>query len=127
MNVNEINKSIQELSAEDRQLVSDGYHSFGELYEHRIVNYIAILRIIFDRDVRLRRPWHMWRSKMHSDGSSWDGWFILGIYTEPDQQITYHLPIEKWDECSFAQTLERAPEYDGHTSEDVIKRIKSLQ
>jgi hypothetical protein len=40
--------------------------------------------------------------------------------------MTYHLPLVEWDNTSFAQTLERAPEYDGHTPNDVLERIKAL-
>lgn len=127
MTVQQINEAISALSSEDRGKVTDGYHKFSELYEHRIANYMALLKTIFDRDCSLRRPWYIWKSKAHSDGSVWDGWFILGIYTNPGEQITYHLPISKWDECSFARVLDKAPEWDGHTSADVIQRLNSLK
>jgi hypothetical protein len=68
----------------------------------------------------------VWRSKLHSDGSSFDGWFILGIGKEKGKQITYHLPTVRWDEVSFAETLEKAPEWDGHTPDDVLERLKAL-
>lgn len=67
-----------------------------------------------------------WRTKTHSDGISWDGWFVLGLGKGEGDQITYHLPISRWDECDFAETLERAPEFDGHTSDDVLTRLKNL-
>ena len=98
---------------------SDGYHTFKELYEHRITLYIALCRQ-WERDISV------WRSKLHSDGSSFDGWFILGIDKRKDRQITYHLPNDKWGDTSFAETLEKAPEFDGHTSADVLKRISNL-
>lgn len=118
--------------------VSDGYHTFNELYDHRITLWIALLRTIngviklFDSPYMKKDGWDLtdvksiWRSKAHSDGSVWDGWFILGTGTEPGKQITYHLPIDRWDECDFAQTLEKAPEYDDHTSGDVLERLKQL-
>jgi hypothetical protein len=102
-------------------LISDGYHTFGELYEHRIVLYIALCKA---EDVV--SGGNSWRSKLHSDGSVWDGWFILGINKKAGCQITYHLPMSKWNDCEFAETLEKTPEWDGHTSEDVLKRIKDL-
>lgn len=108
----------------------DGYHTFDELYEHRIILFIALCRL-------LRRQEHavlslpgefafVWRSKLHSDGSSFEGWFILGISQEKGEQITYHLPVSKWEATGFAETLAQAPEFDGHTSEDVLQRLKSL-
>lgn len=106
----------------DTNLISDGYHTFGELYEHRITLFIALCRII-----SIKYGFSMiWRSKSHSDGSVWDGWFILGIFTEQGKQITYHLPISKWDQADFAMTIPKAPEWDGHTSQDVLKRLELL-
>lgn len=109
----------------DTNEISDGYHTFGELYEHRITLYIALCKWV--RSFMYREGnGDVWRSKLHSDGSSFDGWFILGINKEKGEQITYHLPLEKWNETGFAETLEKAPEFDGHTSEDVLERIKKL-
>lgn len=105
----------------DSNLISDGYHTFGELYEHRITLYITLLKIHTGI-----AAFKTWRSKKHSDGSEWEGWFILGYDTRPGHQITYHLPISKWQECDFADTLDQAPEWDGHTSNDVLERLKSL-
>lgn len=102
---------------------SDGYHTFDELYEHRIVNYMALCRTIKQFG---SHHTDVWKSKAHSDGSIWDGWFILGINKNPGEQITYHLPMSKWDDCNFAFTLNEAPEFDGHTSADVLKRIGEL-
>lgn len=70
----------------------------------------------------------VWRSKNHSDGEPAFGgtWFILGIGKEKGEQMTYHLPIDRWDECKFADTLDKAPEFDEHTSDDVLERLKNL-
>ncbi len=121
--------------------ISDGYHTFDELYEHRIILFIALCKKIngedemqkqlgafkegfaFDANGWIRK---VWRSKLHSDGSVYDGWFILGIGKETGSQVSYHLPLSKWDETDFAETLEKAPEFDGHTSNDVLDRLKNL-
>jgi hypothetical protein len=55
-----------------------------------------------------------------------DGWFVMGIRMMPGNQITYHLPIRLWDRTNFAWTLDKAPEWDGHTSADVIERLYKL-
>jgi hypothetical protein len=106
--------------SEDMSLVSDGYHTFGELYAHRIELFIALCRVMN----RLKQ--HVWKSRLHSDGSAIDDWFVLGIGIHSGHQITYHLPEHKWGECSFAHTMERAPEFDGHTASDVLERLKTL-
>lgn len=116
----------------DTNHVSDGYHTFGELYEHRIVIYIALCRIYEHHcsDTQWKttegRKNFVWKSRAHSDGSVWDGWFIMGIGRTKGEQITYHLPESKWNDCAFAETLDKAPEWDGHTSADVLERLMRL-
>lgn len=104
----------------DEVEISDGYHTFTQLYNHRITIYIALCKQLFFKDLII------WRSKVHSDGSTWKGWFILGINKHKGKQITYHLPIERWHETDFASECPKAPEYDGHTPEDVLERLKNL-
>ena len=121
----DINRLIKEHGV-DTNLVSDGYHNFFELYEHRITLFITLAKFSYTNWLRNDETLPAWRTKSHSDGSVWEGWFILGLGTEPGEQITYHLPMSKWDECSFAATFEKAPEWDGHTSADVLERLKKL-
>lgn len=107
----------------DEVEVSDGYHTFSELYEHRIVLFIALCQKISKSYTTV------WRSKRHSDGELCFGTgtqFVLGIERQQSMQITYHIPIEKWEATNFADTLDKAPEWDGHTSDDVLERIKKL-
>jgi hypothetical protein len=110
--------------------ISDGYHTFNELYEHRFVLFIALCkRIWIGHEDTLNyhgSRFHVWRSKVHSDGDMYAGWFIMGISKFPGHQISYHLPIARWKECNFADTLSSAPQFDGHTSADVLKRIARL-
>lgn len=119
-----------ELSGEENLEASDGYHTFGELYEHRITLFIALAKLLRRQEsaVFLSPPGmgFVWRSKLHSDGTSFDGWFVLGIDQAEGKQITYHLPMSKWEETNFADTLEKAPEFDGHTSANVLERLKLL-
>jgi hypothetical protein len=110
--------------------VSDGYHTIAELYDHRITLFIALCRVLncpSEKDHYITQI-EVWRSKYHSDGELAFGgeWFVLGIDKDEGEQITYHLPISRWDETEFAETLDRAPEWDGHTSADVIERLKLL-
>lgn len=99
--------------------VSDGIHTFDELYEHRIELFIALCK-------QLSLHKKVWRSKVHYDGVVWDGWFIVGIYTLPGEQISYHLPLSRWKDTEFIETVPVAPDWDGHTSNDVLNRLKLL-
>lgn len=116
----------------NRGQVSDGYHTFDELYDHRITLFIALCRL-YD-GCKAQSKWkteegpkfYVWRSRQHSDGSVYEGWFVLGIMPEDGDQITYHLPDSRWADTGFARTLERSPEFDGHTSADVLDRLNRL-
>lgn len=109
--------------AEETEDISDGYHTFKELYSHRIELFIALCNTM-DRHRDVSTP-PIWKSKKHSDGSSWEGWFICGIGKDKGKQITYHLPLEKWDDL-HVDVLDQAPEFDGHTPADVLERLKSI-
>jgi hypothetical protein len=66
-----------------------------------------------------------WVSKLHNDGTAIDDWFIAGVEL-PIGTITYHLPNDYWNylnKIPCITKLDRAPEWDGHTSSDVIGRI----
>lgn len=104
----------------------DGYHTFAELYDHRIELWIALCKSVYLSFTVNGVTSPIWRTKVHSDGSSFDGLFVLGMYHNYGTQITYHLPMSRWKDCEFAVTLEKAPVFDGHTSDDVIKRLKDL-
>jgi hypothetical protein len=111
---------FDDLEAAKTGKISDGYHTFGELYEHRFNLWIALCRTIARLETTI-----VWRSKLHSDGTNYEGWFVLGIGCSEGSQITYHLPLSKWEECNFAETFERSY-FDGHTSADVLERLKTL-
>ena len=105
----------------DDMEVNDGSHSFDELYQHRYKIFIALCRILSSDDDF--KTCEVWKSKQHADGTMHEGYFLMGIYKDAGRQISYHLPIEYWNEIPLAQELERAPEWDGHTPADVIKRL----
>jgi hypothetical protein len=127
--MNEINNRIAELKKNgpvDTNSISDGYHTFGELYEHRCALWFKLCEMLYDIDNDRGEIQKVWKTKIHSDGSAYEGWFLLGYEEEKGKQITYHLPMEYWDKCYFAIELAQAPEFDGHTSADVLERLKAL-
>lgn len=94
--------------------VSDGNHTFNELYEHRTTLFSIILNQNKDKG---------WKSKLHDDGTMFDNYFIAGI-TTPEGEYTYHQHMDWWDKFDVEER-ERAPEWDGHKPED-ITRLYSL-
>lgn len=125
-----INNEIQ-LAKKDPKFsagaISDGYHTFDELYEHRIELFIALLAMIRAVEIASgKAPYTIWKSRKHSDGSEMEGWFIMGIGELPGTQISYHLPNRYWDDVHFVMERKMAPEWDGHTASDVIQRFRKL-
>lgn len=96
--------------------VSDGYHTFNELYHHRAVLFSVICNLM---------PEKAWKSKQHDTGDMYDGMFIAGIET-PEGQATYHYDIDPYWDMFRVKELERAPKWDGHTPSDAIERISTL-
>lgn len=95
---------------------SDGYHTFNELYHHRAVLFSVIVAKFADR---------AWKSKLHADGTMYDGMFIVGVET-PDGQATYHYDIDPYWDMFRCKEVDRAPEWDGHTPSQAIERIGKL-
>lgn len=100
----------------------DGFHTFNELYLHRAILYISLCKSLMDNSF----IGTVWRSKLHSDGYQYKGWFLLGIGEKKGKMITYHIPMSRWEETDFAETYDVAPEFDGHTSDDVLERLKDI-
>lgn len=96
---------------------SDGYHTFNELYHHRAVLFSVVVAANSGR---------AWKSKLHHDGTMYEGMFIVGVDT-PQGQATYHYDVEPYWDMFWCKELERAPEWDGHTPNEAIERIGSLR
>lgn len=98
--------------------VSDWYHTFWELYKHRIHLFIALCKPIKNNDDECS----VIKSKKHFDWSEFEWWFIIQMET-PAWQISYHLPNEYWNECYFIETVDKANEWDWHDSNAVLERL----
>lgn len=96
---------------------SDGSHSFNDLYRHRNILFITLCKQLKEKGK------YVWRSKLHSDGTFYENWFLLGIGDEKGEQATYHLPFHMWKMTEFADTREKGVEWDGHTADDVLDRL----
>lgn len=96
--------------------VSDGYHTFDDLYAHRCRLFVTLMRL---------QTYRAFWSHRHSDGSTYEGWILAGIMTQAGW-VTYHLPESEIANLTMVRELERAPEWDGHTSDDVLERLLTL-
>lgn len=94
--------------------ISDGYHTFDELYYHRMLLFSIVCNQNKNKS---------WKSKLHDDNTMYENYFIVGI-TTPEGDFSYHYHMENWDHFEVVE-LDKAPPWDGHESEDII-RLKSL-
>lgn len=92
--------------------ISDGYHTFDELYDHRIALYCYCIRtgaLVPDYAVL----------------EHYEGWDLVVCKTQAGEQISYHVPIVcrgLWEE-NFPIINHDPSRWDGHVSSDVIKRL----
>lgn len=96
--------------------VSDGYHTFEELYDHRRALTAALAA---------ERADISWRSKAHHPDDSpmfEGGYFIVGIDT-PAGTITYHYKLTHWDDFAEVPELPHAPKWDGAAPGDTAIRL----
>lgn len=96
--------------------VSDGYHTFNDLYHQRAVLFATIVNT---------HPDLSWKTIRHEDGELCfgGGWFLVTIET-PDGAYGYHYEMQYWDlfDCD---EIERAKPWDGYDEYDVM-RLMSL-
>lgn len=108
-------KLSEEISTKE---ISDGHHTFGELYHHRIILFCTLCNIFADVS---------WKSKKHFDEENdpmFNDSFIAGINT-PDGIATYHIKLKYWNMFDIPE-IDRAPKYEQYDSDDVIERVYSL-
>lgn len=111
-------KEICEMAnIDDISDLSDGYHTFRQLYYQRMILFAALVKQNRDK---------AWKSLRHEDGELCfgGGWFIVGIDT-PKGSYTYHYE-DTYFSLFDCEELERGKHWDGHTEKDVI-RLLSLE
>lgn len=110
----QINRTLAEFRdlGVSRKDISDGYHTFDELYYHRMI----LFSLACNQNKAIS-----WKSKLHHDGTMFEDSFIVGINT-PEGQYTYHYHLEHWDMYDVKE-LEKAPEYDGHKPSDIARLL----
>lgn len=102
--------------------ISDGYHTFGELYDHRRALTAVLAKIVANSDVIGHC---VWRSRKHhpDDNPIFEGGYFIVGFDLPTGQISYHYKLSHWDDFSGVNELEHAPKWDGHTSNDTVTRL----
>lgn len=118
--VNYAGEVVTTIHAEDEHEISDGHHTFGELYAHRrALSALMAVAAATDNDA--------WRSKEHNpeDDPMFPGYFIVGIEL-PTGTITYHYKLKYWDDFAGVPERPHAPKWDGAAPNDTLVRLREL-
>lgn len=97
--------------------ISDGYHTFGELYDHRRALTAALCKALLG--------WS-WKSKAHhpdDDPMFEGGYFIVGISLGSIGTITYHYKLDHWDDFELVTEVPHAPKWDGALPPLTVERL----
>lgn len=117
--LNEIIVTMKKAGVLNVKKISDGNHTFGDLYKQRAYLFSVICYQNID---------FAWKSKKHFDEENdpmFNGDFVVGI-TTPLGEVSYHFKLEFWDLFEDIKELDRAPRYDGYSPEEALVRIRSL-
>lgn len=99
--------------------ISDGYHTFNELYKYRMLYNAAFFNELAKGDIKVCK------SHKHHDGEECfgGGWFIV-MAELPTGQISNHYENRYW-ELFDVPVLDKAWEWDGHTPDEASTRLEN--
>ena len=106
-----------EESKEDKGEISDGYHTFNELYLYRMLYNAAFFNLLN------KEKYNVHKSKRHHTGEECfgGGWFIV-MAELPTGQISNHYELKYWNLFDIPER-EFAMAWDGHTPQQAAQRL----
>jgi len=116
--INNIIKEAKDANVISTKEISDGHHTFGDLYKHRIILFCTLCNLLPDISFKSKKHFDEENDPMYNDS------FIAGIHT-PKGVVTYHIKLEYWGLFKVKE-LEKSPQYDGYTDDEVLNRLLSL-
>ena len=121
--------------------LSDGYHTYDELYDFRKMynavlfnewclnyyNYIKAENLGTNFGSKPNPKYNVHKSWRHNDGELCfgGGWFIVSAML-PTGLISNHYKSEDWDLFKVPEVEKAIYEYDGHTPQDTLTRLSNL-
>ena len=130
---------INEMPSNERGQISDGHHTFEELYEFRALYHAMAFNELgkttmveiplnpTTEPTYLTSKYDIHKSHRHHDGELCfgGGWFIV-VGMTPEGQVTNHYQNKYWDYFKIPEAPKARYEFDGHDAQDVISRLKSI-
>ena len=111
--------------------VSDGNHTFEELYYYRMLYNAAFFNSLAYYDNWADGGWlveyDVHKSKRHSDGEECFGssdWFIV-MAELPTGQVSNHYEMKYWDLFNIPEKS-KANVWDGHTPAEAAERLRKF-
>lgn len=105
----------------------NGYYTFNEIYEFLKMYNAALFnewaRCSFPDSLKydVHKSWKQHDGKLCFGGS----WFIV-VASLPTGKICQYYKSEDWDLFKIPEELNAKYAFDGHTSQDVLERLKSI-
>lgn len=98
---------------------SDGHHTHAELYEFRALFHAHAVRAWLAEGIPVVKSWR------HHDGAEcFEGTCFIVVAQLSSGQVSNHYPRHAWD-LFDVPVAELAPVHDGHTSSDVLERLRA--
>ena len=117
-----LEKKDKNSKPKDMGEVSDGYHTFNELYEYRMLYNAALFNEFAKQGL-----YDVHKSRKHSDGEYPFGdsnWFIV-MAELPTGQISNHYEMKDWDKFQIPEKP-LANKWDEHSPRDVADRLTNF-
>jgi len=126
----EVQEGINNTPGNVRCNYSDGYHTFNDLYEFRKLYNAALFNewaMMWKHEMAITPKYDVHKSWKHNDGELCfgGGWFVV-VAVLPGGQITNHYEAKDWDLFKIPEVEKAKYVFDGHTSADVLERLKAL-
>ena len=115
-------KELYDLWLIDGNEISDTIHTFGELYDYRMM-YNAL----FVNEIAENGKYEVYKTKKHNDGQECfgGGWFLVSVRL-PTGVVDNHYENKYWDLFHCPEVEKEPYPYDGHTPADALENGKKL-
>jgi hypothetical protein len=116
-----ISKGREEINNFSAKEISDGHHTFGQLYNYRML-YNAMVCHMWAKSGDVE----VYKSRLHENGKVpfGDPDYFVVVAILPSGQISNHYRMKDWDKFNVVAYQKALHAYDGHTPEDCEKRME---